>query len=106
MSVGRGRIWGHAQPLLLTNHVTLGRSLHLSEMILIFLAFSLTSAHPKTLIRMSASPCFCLCGWAPLPPHWTGPLQFLYSVLSFWSALSWCSPSVGSAFFSSPHTLT
>lgn len=73
MSIGQGTDLGPTRPLPLTNHVTLGRLLHLSEMILIFLAFSLMLAHPKTLIRMSASPSFGLCGWALLQPHWTAP---------------------------------
>lgn len=69
ISTGQGTELGAHKPLLLTNHETSCKSLHLSEMILIFLAFSLTSAHPKTLIRTPASPSFGLHGWALLQPH-------------------------------------
>ena len=78
---------------------------HLSEMILIFLAFSLSLDHPKTLIRMSASLSFGLHGWDPLQPQWTELLEFR-SVLCLWPALGCYSPNVGSSFFSSPYTLT
>lgn len=66
MSTVLGSDLGHTQLLLLTSHVTLGRSHHLSEAILTILAFSLNSAHPKSLIRMPASPSIGLLGWALL----------------------------------------
>lgn len=66
MSTVLGSDLGHTQLLLLTSHVTLGGSHHLSEAILTILAFSLNSAHPKSLIRMPASPSIGLLGWALL----------------------------------------
>lgn len=62
MSAGQGTDLGHTQPLSLTSHVTW--SLHLSEMILIFFAFPLTLAHPKSLTRTSASSSLGLQGQA------------------------------------------
>lgn len=55
---GQGRGWGHTQPLLLTRDrsLTLGRSLAMSEVVLIFHTSPLPSALPKSLTRLSASP--------------------------------------------------
>ena len=87
-SIRQGTDLGHTQPLPLT----LGRSLQLSQMILIFLAFPLTSAHPKSLPRPPASPSPARHGRALLQP--------LYPVLSLWPALGWCSPGVVPTLFS------
>ena len=67
---GQGRDWGHTQPLLLTwgRSLTLGRSLAMTEVVLIFHTSPLPSALPKSLTRPSASPSLGAPGRAFLYP--------------------------------------
>lgn len=67
---GQGRDWGHTQPLPLTwgRSLTLGRSLAVSEVVLIFHTSPLPSAHPRSLTRPSASPSPGAPGRASLYP--------------------------------------